>query len=137
MAPIVQAFVAHGRFEVIHPFVDGNGRVGRLLLQHLLAARLDLTSPIPVSVPWSQEPDRYVGALQAYQNGDLNGWIVFTAESTIRAIDWMEASVASVHELLDEFRSGPAAKVGGAGMRAATAAAANHVTSITTPPAAT
>lgn len=105
VAPLVQAFIAHGRFEVVHPFVDGNGRVGRMLLQHLLVARLRLTAPVPVSVPWSQEPDRYVRALRAYQDGDLSSWIVFAAESTIRAIDWMRLSASAISDLLDDLRS--------------------------------
>ncbi len=47
LTPVALAALAHAQFEVIHPFVDGNGRVGRVLLQHLLVKRAGLDAPIP------------------------------------------------------------------------------------------
>ncbi len=91
VAPVVQAAVAHARFEVIHPFIDGNGRVGRMLLQHVLAGRLQIPAPVPVSVPWSRDTDRYVAALRSFQDGDLNRWIEFAATSTVDAVRWMHS----------------------------------------------
>ncbi|MEN8240190.1 MAG: Fic family protein [Actinomycetota bacterium] len=89
IAPVVQAFVAHARFEVIHPFVDGNGRVGRMLLQHILAGRLQTPAPVPVSVPWSKHKDSYINGLRAFQNDDVNHWIEFAAMSIVDAVQWM------------------------------------------------
>ena len=105
VSPLLQALVAHGRFEVIHPFVDGNGRVGRMLLQHLLVNRLELESPIPISLPWSRDPDRYVNGLRAYQDGDLDTWIEFASISVVEAIEWLNAASSDISTLLDEMRS--------------------------------
>ncbi|MGI8517111.1 MAG: Fic family protein [Acidimicrobiia bacterium] len=74
---------------MIHPFVDGNGRVGRLLLQQLLRRRLKLPSPVPVSVVWSRAIDRYIAGLRSYQSGDIDSWLEFFAFSVIESVDWM------------------------------------------------
>ena len=89
VAPVVQAVVAHARFEVIHPFVDGNGRVGRMLLQHVLAGRIHIPAPVPVSIPWSRNTDRYIDGLRSFQQGDIDRWIEFAATSIVEAVEWM------------------------------------------------
>ncbi|MEA2023771.1 MAG: Fic family protein [Actinomycetota bacterium] len=89
IAPVIQAAVAHARFEVIHPLVDGNGRVGRMLIQHVLAGRLQIPAPVPVSVPWSRDTDSYIAGLRSFQNGDLDRWIEFAAMSIVDAVRWM------------------------------------------------
>lgn len=103
LTPVAHAALAHAQFEVIHPFVDGNGRVGRVLLQQLLVGRAKLHSPIPVSVPWSRDTDRYIAALRAYQDGDTNSWLVFASWSVIEAVDWMARVATNLTRLLGEF----------------------------------
>ena len=100
VAPIIQAAIAHARFEVIHPFTDGNGRVGRMLIQHALAGRTSLDAPIPVSIPWSQDKDAYIAGLRLYQGGDTNAWIEFFGMSVVAAVAWMHSVEGRVASLL-------------------------------------
>ena len=105
LTPVAHAAIAHARFEVIHPFVDGNGRVGRLLIQPLLRRRLTLPSPIPVSVVWAEDPDRYVQGLRAYQDGDMDSWLQSFSLAVIRAVGWMTDISERIIALIDEFKS--------------------------------
>ena len=104
LTPVALAALGHAQFEVIHPFVDGNGRVGRALLQHLLVKRAGLDAPIPVSVPWSRDTDRYIAGLRAFQGGDTDSWLLFASWSVIEAVDWMSDMTGGVEELLDGMR---------------------------------
>ena len=65
-SPIIQAALAHGQFEVIHPFADGNGRIGRALV-HAVLARRGLTDRFvpPLSLYLSARKEHYVEALQS------------------------------------------------------------------------
>jgi Fic family protein len=105
LTPVALAALAHAQFEVIHPFVDGNGRVGRLLLQQLLVNRAGLDSPVPVSVPWSRDTGRYIEGLRSFQQGDSDSWLLFAAWSVIEAIDWMAEMTMRLEDLLDDYRS--------------------------------
>ena len=105
LTSVALAALAHAQFEVIHPFVDGNGRVGRALLQQLLVSRSGLEAPVPVSVPWSRDTDRYVNGIRAFRNGDADSWFLFASWSVIEAVDWMKQMAGGVQELLDQMRS--------------------------------
>jgi Fic family protein len=67
-APLIQAGIVHAQFETIHPFTDGNGRVGRALV-HTVLARRGLTpgAILPVSLVLSTLRERYVAGLTAYR----------------------------------------------------------------------
>lgn len=105
LTPVALAALAHAQFEVIHPFVDGNGRVGRVLLQQVLVRRAGLVAPVPVSIPWSRDTDRYISALRSFQDGDVESWILFASWSVIQAVGWMNETTERVSELLDQVRS--------------------------------
>lgn len=105
LTPVALAALAHAQFEVIHPFGDGNGRVGRALLQQLLVQRAGLTAPVPTSVPWSKDTDRYIAGIRAFQDGDINTWLLAASSSVIEAVDWMRETVEVVEALLDEMRT--------------------------------
>jgi len=66
--PLVQAAVVHAQFETIHPFTDGNGRVGRALI-HTVLARRGLTSRavLPISLVLATLSREYVAGLTAYR----------------------------------------------------------------------
>lgn len=70
-APIVQAALVHAQFETIHPFTDGNGRVGRALIHTVLTRRgLTTEAVLPVSLVMSTLRHDYVAGLTAYRHSD-------------------------------------------------------------------
>ena len=72
---IAQAAVAHAQFETIHPFPDGNGRVGRALIHVILRRRGAVTTYVPpVSLVLAANADRYVDGLTAYREGQIDDW---------------------------------------------------------------
>lgn len=77
--PVVQAGVVHAQFELIHPFKDGNGRIGRLLIPLFLYQHKVLSSPMfYLSAYLEEHRDEYYARLQAIsREGDWNGWIEF------------------------------------------------------------
>ncbi|CAO5157461.1 cell filamentation protein, protein adenylyltransferase [Frankia sp. AiPs1] len=67
-APLVQAGLVHAQFETIHPFTDGNGRVGRALIHTVLTRRgLIRTGVLPVSLVLLTRSDAYVAGLTAFR----------------------------------------------------------------------
>jgi Fic family protein len=84
MPALFQAAVAHAQFETIHPFVDGNGRVGRCLI-HAVLRRRGLTPRYvpPISLILATQSDAYFAGLEAYrsENEGLYGWTGFFAET--------------------------------------------------------
>ena len=79
LPPLIHAGLAHAQFETIHPFLDGNGRVGRLLITVLLRERRVLSKPLLyLSVYLKQHRAQYYDRLQAVRiDGDWEGWILF------------------------------------------------------------
>ena len=66
---------AHAQFEIIHPFADGNGRVGRVLVAWILVRRLSLVTPPPVSARITADVGGYGSGLVLFRSGDHNSWI--------------------------------------------------------------
>ena len=77
--PIVKAGLAHAQFETIHPFLDGNGRIGRLLISLLLVVDGVLTQPfLYLSLYFREHRAEYYDALQRVRtHGDWEGWLRF------------------------------------------------------------
>ena len=79
---LIQLALVHYQFEAIHPFLDGNGRIGRLLLSLLLCEKGYLTQPILyLSGFLEKHRDQYIDSLlRVSQNGDWIGWVNFFLE---------------------------------------------------------
>jgi Fic family protein len=85
--PFVQAAIAHAQFETIHPFPDGNGRVGRALVHALLHAKeLTRNVTVPVSAGLLVDVDRYFAALTDYRLGRPESIVRRMAEASFSAI---------------------------------------------------
>ena len=79
--PVAQAAISHAQFEIIHPFADGNGRVGRVLVAWLLTRRLALLVPPPVSVAIAADVAGYASGLVLFRLGDHRRWVTWFADA--------------------------------------------------------
>jgi Fic family protein len=109
LAAIVQAAIAHAQFETIHPFADGNGRVGRALIYTVLRRRGEISNYIPpISLILATEPKGYIAGLTGYREGDVSAWLVQFADATVRAATEAERLADAIEQLqsswLDDLR---------------------------------
>jgi len=89
LPPLVRAGLAHVQFETIHPFLDGNGRIGRLLITLLLEHWGLLKSPmLYLSLALKRRQQQYYAHLTAVRDGgDWEGWTAFYLECVREAAD--------------------------------------------------
>lgn len=89
LPPLVKAGLAHVQFETIHPFLDGNGRIGRLLITLLLEHWGLLKSPmLYLSLALKRRQQPYYAHLTAVRDGgDWEGWTAFYLECVREAAD--------------------------------------------------
>ena len=116
---LVKAALAHVQFETIHPFLDGNGRVGRLLIALILHHDGALRQPLLyLSLYFKQHRAEYYRQLDAVRTtGDWEAWLDFFLEGVTETAT---AAVDTAHRLLAMFQS-DAARIQGLG-RASTSA---------------
>lgn len=102
---LVQCALAHAQFETIHPFDDGNGRTGRVLVQVLLRRRgLAPAFVPPISVVLAQEKEKYIRGLTAYREDRVQEWIETFSLATTEASKLAEKYLQRVTELQEEWR---------------------------------
>lgn len=110
LPPLVQAAIAHVQFETIHPFADGNGRVGRALIQVILARRgltrhgERWTLP-PISLALAARGDAYIAGLSAFRAGDHRAWLAFFVEVVHASTTIAEGLRRDIAELQDRWRA--------------------------------
>lgn len=101
LPPVVQAAVAHARFETLHPFEDGNGRVGRALVQLVLRRRgLTPTFVPPISVVLAHDKDQYINGLTLFREDRVAEWLEIFSTATATAAMLAERYVASIERVL-------------------------------------
>lgn len=102
---IHQAAIAHAQFELIHPFGDGNGRVGRCLIHVLLRQRgLAPRYVPPVSLVLGANKDAYIAGLQRYREGQTEAWVDQFSRSLEFSADKAAGFSTSVLRLQDQWR---------------------------------
>jgi Fic family protein len=98
--PVVQAAIAHAQFESVHPFTDGNGRIGRALVNAVLRRR-GLTSSLVVPVAAALVADRagYFTELVRYRDGHVDGVVTLVAAAIGTVCDEVEYAALRLDEL--------------------------------------
>jgi Fic family protein len=97
---LVHVALCHAQFETIHPFMDGNGRIGRLLVTFMLVERAVLQQPLLyLSLYFKRHRPRYYALLDGVRrDGDWEAWIDFFAGGVAETA---ESAVATARRLLD------------------------------------
>jgi Fic family protein len=104
IAPIVQAAIAHAQFENIHPFADGNGRVGRALIHMVLRRGGEAVNYVPpVSLVLAATQRSYVAGFGEFSSGDVSGWCDLFVAATERACHEAERMAAAIDDLQAEW----------------------------------
>lgn len=113
-SPLIQAAVVHAQFETIHPFTDGNGRVGRALI-HTVLARRGLTdrAVLPISLVLATLRNGYVAGLTTFRHASLagsdgadaatNAWLGTFINAADIAVAQSENLVSKITELRSDW----------------------------------
>jgi Fic family protein len=101
---LMKTALAHVQFETIHPFSDGNGRIGRLLITLLLCAENALKQPmLYLSLYFKTNKEEYYERLQRVRkNGDWEGWVRFFLQGVLET---SQQAVDAAHQILQLFES--------------------------------
>ena len=113
--PLVKAAVAHLQFETVHPFPDGNGRVGRALIHCVLQRCRPSSVAVPLSAAIAEHKQAYFGSLRPYQTytGDSDSTVrdacgeaavSFVVDAAFVACDYTEAVAQVITDMDAEWR---------------------------------
>ena len=116
---LLKAALAHVQFETIHPFLDGNGRLGRLLITLLLCEQKILREPmLYLSLYFKAHRQRYYELLNEVRlSGDWESWLMFFAEAVVATASQAADTAQRLHDLAQKDLE----KISGLGRAAASA----------------
>ncbi len=105
LPPVIVNALVHYQFETIHPFPDGNGRVGRLLLPLILSAQGLMPTPLLYISPFIEKhKDEYNDAmLDVSRSGDWEAWIAFFADAVESSAKETMHKIDQIAQLRDQF----------------------------------
>ena len=114
MPTLIRIGLAHAQFETIHPFLDGNGRVGRLLITFLLCERGILGKPVLyLSHYFKRHRAEYYDRLQAVRDtGDWESWLAFFLRGVATVSAEATETARRILALREEHRTLIAAHLG-------------------------
>ena len=106
LPPLVHAALAHSQFEAIHPFLDGNGRVGRLLITLLLVERGILPTPLLYLSAFFEATRReyYARLLAVTEEGAWEGWLGYFLQGVAEQAEDALSRIQRIDELLVRWR---------------------------------
>jgi len=104
--PLIKAGLAHVQFETIHPFLDGNGRIGRLLVTLMLCHDKVLREPLLyASLYLKQHRQQYYAELNAVrETGDFERWLDFFATAVRVSAEQATATALQIFKVFQEDR---------------------------------
>jgi len=104
---LVKAGVAHYQFEAVHPFEDGNGRIGRLMIPLVLHHNNRLSKPILyISGYMEANRDEYIGVLHSVdESGKMEPWLKFFFKSVAAQLRETQELVSGIYALYDSIKS--------------------------------
>lgn len=104
ISPVAQAAIAHAQFETVHPFGDGNGRVGRCLI-HVLFRRRGIAPRYvpPVSLVLGADKDAYIAGLEDFRADQVDRWVAQFARAVESAALQGKGFSAKVAKLQAEW----------------------------------
>ena len=113
---LVKVGLVHGQFETIHPFLDGNGRVGRLLITFRLCEKRILTRPVLyLSHYFRRHQQRYYELLQAIRDrGEWEAWLKFFLDGVATVADEATETSRAIVSLRERHRAEIVETFGGA-----------------------
>ena len=103
---VIKAALAHVQFETIHPFLDGNGRLGRLLVPLILHVDGVLERPLLyLSLYFKQRREEYYARLgRVRTEGDWEGWLMFFAAGVVEVAENAVATAKRLADLIQRDR---------------------------------
>lgn len=106
MPPVAQAAIVHAQFESIHPFTDGNGRIGRALIHAVLRRRrVTRHLTVPIASGLVSHRDQYFAALDDYRAGDASTIVTMLASAASIATRQSRRTATEVVEVRDRWQS--------------------------------
>lgn len=107
--PLVQAALLHAEFERVHPFADGNGRIGRMLVPLFLWQREVIAEPVfPISGYFERNRRDYYGALRAVsRDNDWTGWCQLFLQAVREQAEESIRQVTAIFKLYDDLKHRP------------------------------
>lgn len=115
MSPVAKAAIVHAQFETIHPFIDGNGRMGRTMLHKMLRRDGVLEqATLPVSAGLLHNIDAYMAAIRSYQEGDAIPVVTQLVEALELAIALGDEVARQIDAVIADWRSRMTERVGSA-----------------------
>lgn len=103
---LIQAAIVHAQFETIHPFADGNGRVGRALIHGVLQRRgLVDQALLPISLILATWSDQYVAGLGGFREGRLNDWLEIFITAAAEAVTQAKRLAEDLAAIQEDWRT--------------------------------
>jgi Fic family protein len=107
MPPLIRCGLLHYQFETLHPFLEGNGRLGRLLIIFYLLSQGHLPSPLLyVSAFFEEHKAEYYDRLQSVrERGDIEGWLCFFLRAIAEQANDAVVRAEALTDVREDFRS--------------------------------